>query len=292
MRAKLPVARGMWPAFWMMPEDQRYGTWPACGEIDIMELVGQKPDTVYGTLHFGAPHTMSGSSRALAAGTFADDFHVFACEWDPGEIRWYLDDALTGTKRMWFTTAGKPWPAPYDQPFYLMINLAVGGAWPGKPPAQTTFPQELLVDWVRVWERTGAAPARAAFPVPAAGATIAACDAHAFSGAVAEACAQGGDDVGWLRAGSWLDYRLEVAAAGRYQATIDYAGTQAGALALSVDGAAAAALELPPTGGWQSWKPSTAELDLPAGAHLLRLAVERPGFNLYRVALTLKPVAR
>ena len=155
IRAKLPSGQGIWPAIWMMPTDVTYGGWPKSGEIDIMELIGKEPSRVYGTLHFGAPHDSKGGFYDLTAGqVFADDFHVFALEWEPTEIRWYVDGYHYQTQTRWFTSSTKgKFPAPFDQRFYLIMNVAVGGAWPGPPNETTVFPQSMLVDYVRVFQK-------------------------------------------------------------------------------------------------------------------------------------------
>lgn len=156
MRAKLPSGRGLWPAFWMFPTDSVYGTWAASGEIDIVELVGHEPDRIHGTIHFGAQspgNTSAGGSYALASGEFADDFHDFALEWDETELRWYVDGVLYNVETSWWSSGG-PFPAPFDQRFHLLLNLAVGGNWPGPPSTQTQFPAEFVVDHVRVYEAT------------------------------------------------------------------------------------------------------------------------------------------
>jgi beta-glucanase (GH16 family) len=158
-RARLPGGQGIWPAIWMMPSDyEAYGPWPSSGEIDIVELVGHEPATVHGTLHYGNPHSFTGDAFALSDGTFSDQFHHFALEWDPGEIRWYVDGSLYQTLTNWYSqkdgeAAEYTWPAPFDREFYLQLNLAVGGNWPGYPDASTEFPQKLEVDYVRVYER-------------------------------------------------------------------------------------------------------------------------------------------
>lgn len=161
IRAKLPEGQGLWPAIWMMPEDMElYDTWPASGEIDIMELVGNDMNTVHGTLHYGTPHTSTGNSYQLPNGeSFADDFHTFTTEWEPGEIRWYVDGKLFGVQNDWYSLgSGQPtdftYPAPFDRNFYMQLNVAVGGTWPGSPDASTSFPQQMLVDYVKVYERS------------------------------------------------------------------------------------------------------------------------------------------
>jgi beta-glucanase (GH16 family) len=153
--AKLPVGQGIWPAIWMLPTEEKYGGWAASGEIDIMEYRGQTPNEVLGTLHYGKPwpnNAHSGDSFRLKTGTFADAFHTFAIEWEEGVIRWYLDGQLTQTQTKW-TSSGGEFPAPFDQRFHLILNLAVGGGFVGAPNASTTFPQSLQIDFVRVYSR-------------------------------------------------------------------------------------------------------------------------------------------
>lgn len=156
IRAKLPEGgKGVWPAIWMLPEGEKYGGWAASGEIDIMEQVGHERDTVHGTLHYGGgwPKNLhTGEPFKLKSGNFGDDFHVFALEWEKGAMRWYVDGELYQTQTKWSSTGGE-FPAPFDQPFYMVLNLAVGGQWPGAPAADTKFPQKLLIDYVRVYQK-------------------------------------------------------------------------------------------------------------------------------------------
>jgi len=163
IRAKLPRGKGIWPAIWMLPTDWEYGGWPQSGEIDIIELLGDKPSKVYHSLHYGGKspdNVASGGSYTITAGPdFAQAFHTFALEWEPEEIRWYVDGRHTLTKTSWYS-AKAPFPAPFDRRFHLLLNVAVGGNWPGSPDATTVFPQTMEVDYVRVYEDAG---------VPAAG---------------------------------------------------------------------------------------------------------------------------
>ncbi len=162
VRAKVPSGKGFLPAFWMMPTDESYyGQWPKCGEIDVMEVHGSALSTTYGTLHFGEPHTQKQGSYTLPDGqkNFGEDFHVFACEWDPDEFRFYMDDVLFYTVNDWFTKkAGfgeSAYPAPYDQPFYMILNLAVGGSWVGYPDEDAVFGDnaQFVIDYVRVYQK-------------------------------------------------------------------------------------------------------------------------------------------
>lgn len=157
--AKVPKGQGLWPALWMMPTDEGYyGQWPKCGEIDIMETLGHQTEIAYGTIHYGEPHGEQQGTYTLENATFADDFHEYSIEWEPGEIRWYIDGNLYHTVNDWFTAVqgedDKPYPAPFNQTFFIQINLAVGGTWPGNPDATTDFENaEFLVDYVRVYQK-------------------------------------------------------------------------------------------------------------------------------------------
>lgn len=159
VRAKVPAGQGLWPAIWMMPtKESKYGTWPRCGEIDIMEILGNQPEITYGTIHYGEPHAEQQGSYILEGETFADDFHEFSVEWEPGELRFYVDGNLFHTCNDWFTAAKgdaeKPYPAPFDQDFYVQLNLAVGGTWPGNPDETTDFSKaEFVIDYVRVYQK-------------------------------------------------------------------------------------------------------------------------------------------
>jgi beta-glucanase (GH16 family) len=156
MRAKMPLGKGLWSAFWMLPTDGLYGGWAASGEIDIVEYLGSEPDEIFGTIHYGGEwpaNTFSGTPYRLPSGTFHEDFHVFAIEWEEGEIRWYVDDVHYGTKTDWYS-AGGDFPAPFDRRFHLLLNLAVGGNLPGAPDANTQFPQDYVIDYVRVYQET------------------------------------------------------------------------------------------------------------------------------------------
>lgn len=149
-RVKLPSGAGLWPAFWMLPTDNFYGTWPASGEIDIMENISKTPKTVLGTLHYGssnATHQYTGSEFTLNSGIFSDAFHTFAVEWEAGKIRWFVDDILYQTVT---TSDISPNNWPFDKRFYLIMNLAVGGNLGGTVDT-SIFPQSMQIDYVRVY---------------------------------------------------------------------------------------------------------------------------------------------
>lgn len=152
-RIKIPYGQGIWPAFWMLGADIEKAGWPACGEIDIMENIGKEPSLVHGTIH-GPGYSGGegiGSSYTLPDQRFSDSFHVFALEWEPQAIRFYVDDGLYATRTPAELPAGKKWV--YDHPFFVILNLAVGGDWPGYPDATTVFPQTMQVDYLRVYRK-------------------------------------------------------------------------------------------------------------------------------------------
>jgi beta-glucanase (GH16 family) len=147
-RIKLPSGQGIWPAFWMLGIDGR--TWPDCGEIDVMENIGREPDAVHGTVHGPGYSGAKGITATFALPNhhrFADDFHTFTIQWAPQTISFYVDDVRYHTVTPASLPAGAPWV--FDHPFFLLLNVAVGGNFPGAPDATTQFPQEMLVDYVR-----------------------------------------------------------------------------------------------------------------------------------------------
>jgi beta-glucanase (GH16 family) len=149
-RIRLPWGQGIWPAFWLLGANIETVGWPACGEIDIMEYRGQEPSTLHGSLHgpgYSGLRALTKRYR-LYNDRFDTGFHTFAVEWEPNEIRWFVDGTLYQT----VARADVPGEWVYDAPFYIILNLAVGGHWVGAPNAETVFPQQMIVDWVRVYE--------------------------------------------------------------------------------------------------------------------------------------------
>ncbi|MGD0790517.1 MAG: glycoside hydrolase family 16 protein [Terriglobales bacterium] len=164
-RIKIPSGQGFWPAFWMLGDDIDKVGWPACGEIDIMENIGKEPAIIHGSIHgpgyvgdtgIEAPYTLPGKQR------FAEDFHVFAIEWDPDSVSFFVDQNLYVRRTR--TNLQPGWKWVFDKPFFLILNLAVGGDWPGNPDSTTVFPQTMLVDYVRVYQRSEPAKKESAKP--------------------------------------------------------------------------------------------------------------------------------
>lgn len=153
IRAALPEGQGIWPALWMLGGNISTVNWPACGEIDIMELVGHQPNRVHGTAHYGAntsAHQYIGNSIALpGTAKFKDEFHVFSILWEQDKITWMMDDVV------FFSidpATVSPAAYPFNQDFFFIFNVAVGGQWPGNPDGSTNFPQRMIVDYVRVFQ--------------------------------------------------------------------------------------------------------------------------------------------
>ena len=152
-RIQIPQGQGMWPAFWMLGNNIGTVGWPACGEIDIMENIGKEPDKVHGSMHgpgYSGANGLTGTDT-IPSGKFADGFHLFAVEWEPNVVRFFVDSNLYETRTPADLPPGTTWV--FDHPFFILLNVAVGGDWPGPPDNTTVFPQNMLVDYVRVYTK-------------------------------------------------------------------------------------------------------------------------------------------
>lgn len=152
IRAKLPKGKGLWPALWMLGQDFQEVGWPSCGEIDIMELIGSSPKIVHGTAHYlsdnNGPQFRGSSTFLQGGGDFSDEFHVFSIVWRENYIEWRMD----GQKFHSLTPADLDGVWPFNDGFFFIMNVAVGGDWPGSPDANTVFPQRMLVDYIRLYK--------------------------------------------------------------------------------------------------------------------------------------------
>jgi beta-glucanase (GH16 family) len=151
-RLKIPRGQGIWPAFWLLGNDFGKIGWPACGEIDIMENIGKEPSTTHGSMHgpgYSGDFDFTSVYKLPGGVHFFDDFHVFAIEWEPGIVRFFVDQELYATFTPSRLPAGMKWV--FDHPFFIVLNVAAGGVWPGPPDSNTVFPQAMLVDYVRVY---------------------------------------------------------------------------------------------------------------------------------------------
>lgn len=405
MRAKLPTGGGMWPAFWMMPQSDVYGGWAASGELDIMESANGTT-SVGGALHYGGTYpanTSTSTSYSLGGANFADAFHVYAVEWEPDTIRWYVDGVLfmTRTSAQWYSSAAPGNArAPFDQPFYILLNAAVGGWYTGCTSSScvtASFPQQYLIDYVRVYEDIVNAAPTVAITAPAPASTLPAGDititatagdtdgtvatvefynGAAFLGADATApysftwtgvgngcyditaraiddlggvatdtvdvtvgtgCGQapftgypfglplrfqaedydsggagvayqdsdpgntggqyrlsegvdievcsdtgGGYDVGWINAGEWIEYTVDVPTTGTYTIDTRVASLQGGGrFHLTFAGIDRTGdIVVPNTTGWQTWTTVSATASLQAGTQVMRFTPTVSGFNV------------
>ncbi len=411
MRAKLPVGDGVWPAFWMMPQDDAYGGWAASGEIDIMESANQTT-TVGGALHYGGEYpanTSTNGSYSIGGTSFSEDFHVYAIEWEPDQIRWYVDGVLfmTRTSAQWYSSNAPSNPqAPFDQPFYIILNQAIGGWYTGcvsTTCVTADFPQEYLIDYVRVYQDIPNLAPEVAITAPGPGAdlpagditiTATASDADGsidrvefYNGAallgsdatapysytwagvtdgcynivaraiddlggfaeddvdvtVGAGCGQGpylgspyvlpatiqaedydaggagvaysdldpannggqyrpaegvdielcydtggGYNIGWMNAGEWLEYTVDVPVAGQYtiQARVSSLSS-GGAFHIEFGGVDRTGMvNVPVTTGWQTWTTVTATAQLAPGVQVMRFVAATPDFNLNRFDVT------
>jgi beta-glucanase (GH16 family) len=265
-RMRLPYGQGIWPAFWMLGDNLGSVGWPASGEIDIMENIGREPNTVHGTLHgpgYSGGASVGGSYNSPTR--LSDGFHTYAIEWEPNRITWYFDNIAYSTKTP-ADIGGNRWV--FDHPFFLLLNLAVGGQWPGYPDASTVFPQRYMIDYVRVYSgSTGQPPTRDAFS------RIEAESANEQSGTQAEATgdADGGQNVGWIAPGDWLRFsgvEFGTGASG-VQLRLASGSTATGTVQVrlgSTTGTVLASVPVSSTGGWQTWVTRTAGLSA-SGRH-------------------------
>lgn len=297
-RIKLPSTPGIWPAFWMLPTNSPYGGWAASGEIDIMESVNFA-DTIYGSIHFGGtwPNNTFLTCTRSPGIDYSQAFHTYAIEWQQGLIRWFIDDVAFCTRgqSQWYSTAAPGDPdAPFDQMFHMLLNVAVGGNFPGNPNGSSMFPQEMLVDWVRVSQSvpTQSPYGGTAREIPGqieledyddGGPALAYYDCDAVNqggvyrtaeGVDIEPCVEGGFNVGWMCADEWTEFTVDVQEAGVYLVEARVASqATGGSFHLAFNGINKTGnITVPITGGWQNWTSVTAMADLAAGNQIMRFA--------------------
>lgn len=316
-RMKIPSTTGVWPAFWMLPTDSPYGSWAASGEIDIMESVNQA-DRIYGTLHYGNtwPNNASNGPRLQDGRDFSQEFHTYRVDWDPDTITWYVDDVPFGTvpSSSWFS-ASAPGNnrAPFDTEYHILLNVAVGGSFPGNPNGSSTFPQTMEVDFVRVYERVqlpyGGQPHAIPgvveaedFDIGAQGSSYNDCDVtnnggeYRETGVDIQASTEGGYNIGWICQGEWLEYTVDVQNAGTYNLEARIASQNSGgAFRIERDGVdLTGTVSFPSTGGWQSWESVYTSLELEAGEQVLRfvnLANSNQEYNFNSMDFTFEGTA-
>ena len=319
-RIRVPRGQGLWPAFWMLPTDSPYGGWAAGGEIDIVETINV-PLSAHGTIHHGGewPDNRSNGGSFTDGTDLSALYHVYAMEWEPDQIRWYVDGQHyhTVNSNQWFSeSAPDNDRAPFDHFFHMLLNVAVGGNWPGPPDQTTQFPQTMDIDWVRVSTREQAPFGGVARAVPGlvqaedfdeggAGQAYADSDPGNNGGAYRndtdvdlEACNEGGFNIGWIREGEWTEYTVEAAQSISVRLRARVASPSGGRFRVEIDGVdRTGEITVPVTNGWQTWR--TIESDpFPVfrGRHVVRfqnLGTSNEQFNLnWLEFVPAKPAAR
>jgi beta-glucanase (GH16 family) len=285
-RIKMPAFSGIWPAFWMLGDNISTGAgWPACGEIDIMEHVNAEQRT-YGTVHWSDPNNQYASFGRNTACTVTD-YHVYGITWDANYIRWFLDGVQFNEI---YIGGGINGTSEFHNNQFLLLNMAVGGNWPGFNIDLNGFPAKMYVDYVRVYQDAGGNPPT--------GQTIQAESYTSMSGVQTEATtdAGGGQNVGWIDANDWMAYgAVNFPTTGTYKFEYRVASLNGGGR-LSADLNAGAIvlgqLDVPATGGWQNWTTISHNVHVNAGTYNPGIFAVAGGWNLNWIRITPVSTAR
>ena len=288
-RIKRPIGQGLWPAFWMLGANINTVSWPACGEIDVMEYVNTD-NRVYGTVHWDS------NGHAQYSGNVAttDAYHVYSVEWTPSFIRWFVDGAQYHEITIANNAGGTE---EFQRPFFLLLNLAVAGDWPGPTVDESKLPATMFVDYVRVYQLTSTPP-------PASAITLQAEAANVNSGMIAEACSDtgGGQDMGYVDKGDYLVFNnINFPTSGTYTLEYRVASPSGGTVSsdLNAGSVQLGNTTIPATGGWQNWTTVSRVVSVNAGTYNFGVFAQTGGFNINWVrisktgarpaALTVKP---
>ena len=272
-RIKLPAFSGSWPAFWMLGDNIWTEGWPKCGEIDIMEQVNTESH-VFGTIHWNgnAGYTQFGNN---SPDFNVKDYNVYTIEWDASAIKWFVNGTLFGTANIQNSINST---GAFHKNMFLLLNLAVGGKWPGYNIDNNAFPATMYVDYVRVYE----SDICNTVSIPGILQAENYCD---MNGIQLESASDidAGQNIGYLDAGDWMAYKINVPVAGEYALSYRVSSNAAGA-SLKFEslggGTVYGTIDVPNTGGWQNWKTITHNVQLPAGALNVGVATSTGGFNL------------
>ncbi|GAB3823229.1 carbohydrate-binding protein [Hymenobacter jeollabukensis] len=278
-RMKLPLGQGLWPAFWMLGANIGSVGWPACGEIDVMEHINSE-NKVYGTVHWDSNGHAEYGGNVI---TSPEAYHVYSVEWDASYIRWFVDGAKYHEILI---QGGTGSTEEFQRPFFLLLNLAVAGNWPGQTVDEGKLPATMSVDYVRVYQKTSTPPSST---------TIQAESYSAMNGVQVEACSEGGQNVGYVDAGDWLAYNnVNFPTSGSY--TIEYrvASPSGGTLSSDLN---AGSIQLgntavPATGGWQNWTTVSRTVNVNAGTYNFGVFAQTGGWNLNWIRITRNAAAR
>ena len=277
-RVKVPLGQGLWPAFWMLGANIGSVGWPACGEIDVLEQVNAD-SRCYGTVHWdNNGHAQYGGNVA----TTPNVYHVYSVEWTPTYIRWFVDGAKYHEINITNGTGGTE---EFQKPFFLLLNLAVAGDWPGQAVDESKLPATMNVDYVRVYQLTSTPP-------PAASVTLQAESASVNNGMVVENCTDtgGGQDMGYIDAGDYLVWNnVNFPTSGSYN--IEYrvaSGAGGGTISsdLNAGSTQLGSTAIPGTGGWQNWTTVSKTVNVNAGTYNFGVYAQTGGYNLNWVRIT------
>jgi len=270
-RMKLPAFLGAWPAFWMLGANLPQVGWPASGEIDVMEHINDE-QKVYGTVHW-QDNTGQHASYGGNLATTVTDWHVYAVEWDTNAIRWYVD----GTKYHEANIAnGVNGTEEFQKDFFLLLNFAVGGNWPGFNVNTAALPAKMYVDYVRVY-------------APGWSKQIEAESFSAQAGVQLEACSEGGQNVGWIDTGDWMAYNgVNFPTSGTYRVDYRVASTSGGTVSLDLNAGSIVLgqVSVPNTGGWQNWTTISQTVTINAGTYNVGVYAAQGGWNLNWIKFT------
>ena len=275
-RIKRPIGQGLWPAFWMLGANINTVSWPACGEIDVMEYINTD-NRVYGTVHWDS------NGHAQYSGNVAttDAYHVYSVEWTPDYIRWFVDGAKYHEITITNNAGGTE---EFQRPFFLLLNLAVAGDWPGQTVDESKLPATMFVDYVRVYQLTSTPP-------PTSTITLQAEAANVNSGMTAEACSDtgGGQDMGYVDKGDYLVFNnINFPTSGTYNLEYRVASPSGGTVSsdLNAGSVQLGNTAIPATGGWQNWTTVSRSVNVNAGTYNFGVFAQTGGFNINWVRIS------
>jgi beta-glucanase (GH16 family) len=293
-RLLVPKGKGLWPAFWMLGNSIMTGTpWADCGEIDIMEHVNTD-DLENGTMHWnsGGGHVQYGQSVAV---NNISTWHTYTLEWTSTALKWFVDGAQFCTGDLTINNT----QCFVGKPFFILLNFAVGGAWPGPPDASTPFPAQYQIDYIRVYQDSGGGstptptqPGNTPTPVPGnktIPGTIQAESYDSMSGVQTETTSDtgGGLNVGWIETGDYMNYNVNVNTSGSYTVGFRVASPNANTqVQLKKGGTVLTTVTIPNTGGWQVWTTVNGTASLTSGSQTLQLYASVGGWNINWVSFT------
>ena len=294
IRARMPEGQGIWPALWMLGKNITEVSWPYCGELDIMEMVGGgngKDNRVVGTAHWNsgglnsAYNPVSSGSPKLMPDNLSSNFHVYSIAWTSNRITWYIDDVQYHVIAINNASA----LAAFQKQFFLIFNVAVGGNWPGSPNSSTVFPQRMVVDYVRVFQDEDGSTGDESGSTNSVPGLVEAENYTDMLGIQIETTTDtgGGSNIGYIDSGDWVEYSLDVANAGSYLMEYRLASKNGSdGFQTLIDGVQIDTQSVPNTGDWQSWITNSATVNLSAGEQTLRLNAIGNEWNLNWIKFT------